>query len=110
MNGERYPADLIVTEQDFANCGWQAILDSTTRDGYQSMRQSFTAAAEQALKEGRKLDGKIFWMLADACSMMLSPKSANEPFKPSHITKNYMMPFGPQAYPIKIVGWPFLLG
>ena len=25
-------------------------------------------------------------------------------------TKNYMMPFGPQAYPIKIVGWPFLLG
>jgi hypothetical protein len=24
--------------------------------------------------------------------------------------QNHMMPFGPQAYPIKIVGWPFLLG
>lgn len=89
MNGERYPADLIVTEQDFANCGWQAILDSTTRDGYQSMQQSFTAAAEQALEKERKSDGKIFWMLADACSMMLSPKSANEPFKPLRITKKW---------------------
>jgi len=85
MNGERYPADLIVTDQDFANCGWQAILDSTTRDGYLSMWQSFTAAAKQALEEERKSDGKIFWMLADACSMMLSSKSANEPFQPFSI-------------------------
>ena len=24
--------------------------------------------------------------------------------------KNYMMPLGPQAYPIKIFGWPFFMG
>jgi hypothetical protein len=82
MNVERYPADLIVTKQDFAKCGWQAILDSTTRDGYLSMWQSFTAAAKQALEDERKSDGKIYWLLADACSMMLSPKSTNDPFKP----------------------------
>ena len=82
MNAERYPADLTVTEQDFLTCGWQAALDNTTRDGYVSMWQSFTTAAKQAMEEGRNSDGKIFWLLADACSMMLSPKSANEPFKP----------------------------
>ena len=27
-------------------------------------------------------EGKVLWLLADACSMMLNPGSANEPFKP----------------------------
>lgn len=34
------------------------------------------------MEEGRQSHGKVLWLLADACSMMLSPKSINEPFKP----------------------------
>jgi hypothetical protein len=46
------------------------------------MWQALSAAARQAMEEGRQSHGKVLWLLADACSMMLSPKSNNEPFKP----------------------------
>lgn len=45
------------------------------------MWQAFSAAARQAIEEGRQTHGKVLWLLADACSMTLSPKSLNEPFK-----------------------------
>lgn len=82
MNTERYPADLVLTMQDFANCGWKEVLTNSNREGYSSMWQAFSSAARQALDEGRQSHGKALWLLADACSMMLSPKSVNEPFKP----------------------------
>jgi hypothetical protein len=82
MSAERYPSNLVVTAQDFAGCGWKNVLTGTTREGYSSMWQAFSAAARQAMEEGRQSHGKVLWLLADACSMMLSPKSINEPFKP----------------------------
>ena len=57
-------------------------LSQTSREGYSAMWQSFSAAARSAIEEGRNEHGKILWLLADACSMMLSPSSVNEPFKP----------------------------
>ncbi|MGE8175423.1 DUF4209 domain-containing protein [Pseudomonas fluorescens] len=82
MSEQRYPADLAVTAQDFADCGWKDVLAGTSREGYSTMWQAFSAAARQAMEEGRQTHGKVLWLLADACSMMLSPKSRNEPFKP----------------------------
>jgi hypothetical protein len=82
MSEERYPADLVVTEQDFRDSGWKDVLSKTSREGYSSMWQAFSAAARQAIDEGRPSHGKVLWLLADACSMMLAPKSVNEPFKP----------------------------
>lgn len=82
MSEERYPADLVVTEQDFRSCGWKDVLSKTSREGYPSMWQAFSAAARQAMDEGRASHGKVLWLLADACSMMLAPNSINEPFKP----------------------------
>ncbi len=46
------------------------------------MWQAFSAAARTAMDEGAEVRGKVLWLLADACSMMLSPSSQNEPFKP----------------------------
>lgn len=43
---------------------------------------ALSAAARSAIEQGRNKDGKVFWLLADACSMLLSPSSTNEPFKP----------------------------
>lgn len=82
MTTERYPADLVITKQAFDDSGWKEVLAATDREGYSSMWQSFSAAARKAIEEGRHASGKVLWLLADACSMMLSPSSLNEPFKP----------------------------
>ncbi|MCK9298039.1 MAG: DUF4209 domain-containing protein, partial [Methanoculleus sp.] len=63
------------------------VLDRTERDGYFSMWQAFHAAAQEATAEGRQSHAKVLWLLGDACSMMLSPKSINEPFKPAIVMR-----------------------
>jgi len=82
MSVERYPADLNITATDFAECGWKEVLSGTAREGYSTMWQALSDAARQAIEQGRLSQGKVLWLLADACSMSLSPKSLNEPFKP----------------------------
>ena len=84
MTDERYPLDLVVTRDDFSGCGWKEVLADSERD-YASMWHAFSPAAGRAMASGRRSAGKVLWLLADACSMMLSPQSPNEPFKPSLI-------------------------
>lgn len=78
----RYPADLTVTAGDFDTSGWREILDSADREGYSGMWSAFSKAAREAMDAGDLSRGKVLWLLADACSMMLVPNSPNEPFKP----------------------------
>ena len=82
MSQDRYPKDLILTLEDFANCGWKEVLAGADCKDYPSMHDAFSDAAKQAMKEDRQAHGKALWLLADACSMMLSSDSFNEPFKP----------------------------
>ncbi|HCF3807581.1 DUF4209 domain-containing protein [Pseudomonas aeruginosa] len=82
MSDQRYSADLIVTAQDFAECNWKSTLANEEREGYSSMWQAFSSAARKASGDDSPSHGKVLWLLADACSMMLSPKSLNEPFRP----------------------------
>lgn len=82
MNEERYPESLAVSFDDFLACGWKQALGNASREGYSAMWHALSAAARDAIKQGRKEHGKVLWLLADACSMMLSPSSPNEPFKP----------------------------
>lgn len=82
MSDRHYPADLTISAQDFAGSGWKGTLAQAPREGYPSMWQAFSAAAHAAMGEGNDERGKVLWLLADACSMMLSPSSQNEPFKP----------------------------
>ena len=77
-----YQEDLILTSEDFADCGWKKVLASSNRADYHSISQSFSDAARQAISEDRHAHGKVLSLLAQACSMMLSPSSVNEPFKP----------------------------
>ena len=86
MSSERYPKDMVLTVDDFAGCGWKEILVGADREGfleeYHLRQHAFSDAAKQALNEGRQTHGKVLELLSDVCSMMLSPNSANEPFKP----------------------------
>ena len=79
---ERYPQDLSVGIDDFRHSDWKSAIASIEREGYPGIWQSLSAAARSAIEEGRTPEGKVLWLLADACSMMLNPGSANEPFKP----------------------------
>lgn len=82
MSKERYQEDLAVSLEDFLASGWKQTLDQVAREGYSAMWQALSAAARSAIEQGRNEYGKVLWLLADACSMMLSPSSQNEPFKP----------------------------
>ncbi len=79
---ERYPENTNITLEDFINSGWFEVLGETQREDYSSMWQALSTAARQASEEERLTDGKVLWLLADACSMMLKPSSLNEPFTP----------------------------
>lgn len=82
MNVERYPAHLPISAADFEASGWRDILAGSPHEGYSSIWHDFSAEARKAIDEGRLAHGKVLWLLADACSMMLSPQSLNEPYKP----------------------------
>ncbi len=82
MPPERYPKDMVLTVDDFACCGWKEVLEDAKDKDRCLVSSAFSDAAKQALGEGRQTHGKVLELLADACSMLLSPNSANEPFKP----------------------------
>lgn len=79
---ERYPNNTIITLDDFKNSGWLEVLGEAGREDYSSMWQVLSSAARKSTEELRLSEGKVFWLLADACSMMLKPTSLNEPFSP----------------------------
>jgi hypothetical protein len=82
MSNSRYPENLAVSVEDFLASGWKQTVDSATREGYSAMWGVLSEAARSAIEHGHMAQGKVLWLLADACSMMLSPANHNEPFKP----------------------------
>lgn len=82
MANERYPADTTIDKSDFDKEHCQRILNDSTGDGYTSIYDAFSKAARKSLEDGNPKQAKIYWLLSDACSMMLSSDNKNEPFKP----------------------------
>lgn len=82
MSNERYPEDLRISLDDLLASGWKQAIDQAPQEGYSTMWQVLSTAARSSIDQGRNEHGKVLWLLADACSMMLSPSSPNEPFKP----------------------------
>lgn len=82
MNVERFPADLVVTREDFLESGWREVLEESQPEDYSSMWHALSDAARSAIEDGLQKRGKVLWLLADACSMMLVPQHRNDPFKP----------------------------
>ena len=89
MNVNRFPSDLVVGLEDFKTCAWKAVLSDISREGYSSMWQALSSA-RQALEEGRQAHSKVLWLLADACSMKLIPRSTNDPFKPFFVSEKQL--------------------
>ena len=82
MNDERNIADVVVDSVDFHSSGWKTILSNESQAGYWAMSSAFSVGARQALEKKEATHSKVLWLLSDACSLVLSPQSRNEPFKP----------------------------
>lgn len=89
MSGARFPADLEVTPEHFANSGWREAIDGAKREGYEEMWRELSRAAEKMMEAGKTAEGKVLWLLADACSMKIKPERHNEPFDPRCYGKDF---------------------
>lgn len=79
---QRYPSDLVVTVQDFADCGWKDVIVKAADVGYEPLWIAFSDAALHAMEAKSAKQGKALWLLADACAMSLhsSPDRWQAPF------------------------------
>ena len=66
----------------FEDCGWESVLDDVLDRGYTSISQALHEAATKSYNQGNEARGKVLRLLAEACSMMLSPQKRNDPFDP----------------------------
>ncbi|WP_316869812.1 DUF4209 domain-containing protein [Ralstonia wenshanensis] len=73
---------MAISLADFLASGWKQALEEVQHEGYLAMWGALSDAARTAIEQGRNEHGKVLWLLADACSMMLSPSSRTAPFKP----------------------------
>jgi hypothetical protein len=78
----RPPQDTIATIDDFRHSGWEVVVEPVSDKGYSWIHEPLAAAGKKAVEAGCYPQGKVLWLLADACSMMLQPGSPNAPFRP----------------------------
>lgn len=78
----RYPEGTIATADDLRTSRLANAIASASAEDYPSVWQALSTAAAAALEEARPAEAKALWLAADAASMMLKPKSVNEPFAP----------------------------
>jgi len=78
----RYPENTAADLHSFQNSGYKAAISAVDSEGYTSIWQSLSKAAGEAIENGKSAEGKVLWLLADASSMMLTPSSLSDPFRP----------------------------
>jgi hypothetical protein len=76
----RYPEGTSATPNDLRSSRLTDAIASARGEGYSGIWQALSKAATTALEEMRPAEAKALWLMADAASMMLKPKSLNEPF------------------------------
>ena len=72
----------LYARDDFVACGWNYDVAVENHYGYSSVMRSLEESAKEKLESGLEEQGKILSLLSRSASMMLSPTSLNEPFKP----------------------------
>jgi len=85
VSDPRYPADLVVTAEDFHASGWKEAIGSAKNEGYLWMHSALVDAAKAAAERNEARAGKVLWLLSDATSMMLKENGVNHPFKPAFV-------------------------
>ena len=82
MNNERYPQNLTIISDDFTNTDCLSIVNNIKGNSYYNYYDILSTKANEKIANGDLKSGKILWIIANACSMLLEPSSKKEPFKP----------------------------
>jgi hypothetical protein len=69
-----------LTLNDLVQSGWREIVVPVIENGYPFAWQPLSSAAKSAYEAGEQGKSRALWVLADAVSMMLVPKSSTSPF------------------------------
>ena len=81
----QFPENTPVTIEDFRTSGWADEVEKSDGTGY-GMWQSLSLAAKAAIAGGRLSQGRVLWLMADACSLRLAPQSVTEWLRPGVVT------------------------
>lgn len=88
MSNYKYDIDLLIEVEDFNSSGYKEVLESVKREDYSSYWSILSDNARKEIELGNDKKGKILWLLAEICSLMLNPSSLQNPYTPVAIWAN----------------------
>ncbi len=88
MSNYKYDIDLLIEIEDFNSSGYVEVLESVKREDYSSYWSILSDNARKEIELGNNKKGKILWLLAEICSLMLNPSSLQNPYTPVAIWAN----------------------
>ncbi len=71
-----------ITKDDFKLLNYQSIIDSLDESSYINMSIAFREKANSLILENKYKESQIYKLLDQACSMIFSPNTHNDTFKP----------------------------
>ena len=75
---ERYPADLVVTKEDFLQSGWKEAISSLERCDHTSRCSALSNAEKRAFDDGQLYRGKVLFTLGKALFILRNACSERE--------------------------------
>lgn len=88
MSNYKYDLDLLVELKDFQSSDYEEILKSVEKEDYSSYWSILSDNARKEIELGNDKKGKVLWLLAEICSLMLNPSSLQNPYTPVAIWSN----------------------
>ena len=78
MPHERYPADLVVTKEDFLQSEWKEAISGLERCSHTIRCSALSDAERRAFDDGQLSRGKVLFILRNACSWGKLPEDVTE--------------------------------
>jgi len=88
MSNHKYNLELTIGLEDFQNSNYEEIIKTSKREDYTAYWTVLSTEAKKEIELGNEKKGKVLWLLSDICSLMLNPKSLQEPYSPYIVMVN----------------------
>jgi hypothetical protein len=76
---------IILEPKHFDECPWRGVLSKLSQKNYINIWNAFFKAANECVEKEDFINGKVFWLLANICTMEIDNSSINNPFKPGMV-------------------------
>lgn len=88
MSSHKYNLDLTIGLEDFQSSNYEDIIKTSSSADYTAYWTVLSTEAKKEIEKGNEKKGKVLWLLSDICSLMLNPKSLQEPYSPFIVMAN----------------------